>query len=173
MAKSRFSSPEKIISAILLKIGSVFSYASLMLVGVIILQVALRYGMNRGLIVLEELQWHLYAILIIPGFSLASIKNSHVRIDVLSQHFKPKTKAWVEIFGIVFLLIPFLIITFYHSLDFVADSFRTKESSPSPGGMPLYFPIKALIPLGMAMALLSSFCNLSRSFFILKDENGS
>ena len=173
MAKSRISPSSAIIKDILLKIGSICSYASLVLIGVIILQVFLRYGMNRGLIVLEELQWHLYAVLILLGFSYATIKNAHVRIDILSQHFKPKTKAWIEIMGIVFLLLPFLLITFYHSLDFVKDSFRVGESSPSPGGIPLYFPVKALIPLGMMLAILGALSNIGGALSVLREKNGS
>ena len=140
---------------------------------VIILQIILRYGMNRGLIVLEELQWHLYAILILLGFSYATIKDAHIRIDILSQHFKPKTKALIEILGIVFLLLPFLLITFYHSLDFVSDSLRTQESSPSPGGIPLYFPVKSLIPLGMILAVLSALWQIGNALSVLKEKNGS
>ena len=58
-------------------IGHVVMWSNFILIFVIILQVILRYGFGHGLIVLEELQWHLYALGIMFGASYAVMLDSH------------------------------------------------------------------------------------------------
>ncbi|MFG1488246.1 hypothetical protein ABMA58_03220 [Oceanospirillum sp. HFRX-1_2] len=56
---------------IVLSAGKIFAWAYVVLMVVIIVQVVLRYGFNHGLVVLEELQWHLYAVGVMFGVSYA------------------------------------------------------------------------------------------------------
>ena len=70
--------------AIILKVSAVCCWSSALLIVVIILNVTMRYGFNNGLILFEEIQWHLYAIGIMFGLSYAEITNSQVRVDVVA-----------------------------------------------------------------------------------------
>ncbi len=148
-------------------IGNFISWANIILVFVILLQVFLRYGMGEGMIALEELQWHLYAVIIMIGFSYADANDAHVRVDLLSSKFSPKTNAWIEILGIVFLLIPFLIVVMDHGWEYTKVSFGSSETSPSPGGLPYRWIIKSLIPISMVLMMLSCFYKISRSIHFL------
>jgi len=137
------------------KIGHLICWANGILVVVIITQVLLRYGFGKGLVVLEELQWHLYAIAVMFGVSYAMVHDSHIRVDVLHMRLSERTHHIVEIFGILFLLAPFLFVVVDHGYDFFADSFRLNERSDAPTGLPWRWAIKAVIPLSFALSASS------------------
>jgi TRAP-type mannitol/chloroaromatic compound transport system permease small subunit len=62
------------------------------------------------MIELEELQWHLYCIGWLVGLSSTYIIDSHVRVDVLSERLSYRKKLWFELFGILILFLPFVIL---------------------------------------------------------------
>ncbi|GGO87141.1 hypothetical protein GCM10011348_39640 [Marinobacterium nitratireducens] len=138
-----------------------------LLVLVIMLQVVLRKGFSHGLIALEELQWHLYAVGVMFGLAYAQTTDSHVRVDLFHAAFKTRTKRIIEILGILFLLLPFIAVIFIHSLDFVADSWRINESSSAPSGLPWRWLIKSAIPLTMALLALAVLSRLYREAVLL------
>jgi len=145
------------------KIGHVICWANAVLVIVIITQVLLRYGFGKGLVVLEELQWHLYAIAVMFGVSYAMVHDSHIRVDVLHMRLSERSHHIVEIFGILFLLAPFLFVVVDHGYDFFADSFRLNERSDAPTGLPWRWAIKAVIPLSFALLALAALARIARS----------
>jgi TRAP-type mannitol/chloroaromatic compound transport system permease small subunit len=145
---NRFSD---ILDALIRNIGHVVMWANIVLIVVIILQVVLRYGFGRGLVVLEELQWHLYAIGIMFGASYSQILDNHIRVDIIHSRLSDKWKMRWDLFGIVFLLLPFIVVIFHQSLEFVAESFRLGERSDAPLGLPWRWAIKAVIPISFAL----------------------
>lgn len=149
------------------RIGLTVGWAFVILVAVIILQVVLRKGFSSGLIIFEELQWHLYATGVMFGLSYAQTTNSHIRVDLFYTSFRAKTKRIIEIFGILTLVLPFVIIVFLHSLDFVADSWRINEHSDAPSGLPWRWLIKSVIPISFALLALAVVSRLYRDVFLL------
>ena len=119
------------------RIGSAISWIWLLLVGVIVLNVSMRYLLGEGRIEFEEIQWHLYAIGFLLGLSYCLESDDHVRVDVLYERFTPKTKAWVELFGILLFLFPFIALVLWYAVPFVAYSASIGEVSESPGGLPV------------------------------------
>ena len=154
-----------------LRIGRVTSWLYAVLVAIVILQVVLRYGFAQGKVALEELQWHLYAVAFLMGLSYALVTNSHVRVDILTPRFPYRTREWVEIFGIVFLLIPFIILVILHSLNFVWDSWTHSERSAAPMRLPYRWLIKSFIPICFALWGLSAVSRVIRAITYLKRKN--
>ena len=161
----------KLIDSNLSKLGEVLSWIWLALMVVIFFNVVLRYGFNQGRIELEELQWHLYSVGFILGMSYAYQTDSHIRVDVLHENFSPQLKAWIELYGIVLLLLPFISLVLIYSVPFVIASFVVSEVSASPGGLPFRWLIKAVLPLGFALLLLTVLARLIRvwHFLFLRD----
>ncbi|WP_028469749.1 TRAP transporter small permease subunit [Neptunomonas japonica] len=149
------------------RIGMSVAWCYVLLVLVIILQVVLRKGFSNGLIVLEELQWHLYAVGVMFGLSYAQTTNSHIRVDLFYSHFRARTKHIIEILGILILVLPFIFIIFAHSLDFFYDSYRINESSQSPSGLPYRWIIKGVIPVSFALLGLAVLSRLYRDIVLL------
>ena len=135
---------------------------------VILIQVLARYGFSLGWVVLEELQWHLYAfaIMLAPAFSQQN--NSHIRIDLLHQYFSPRHQYIIEIIGVVVFALPFTIIVFLHSINFVYDAWRINEHSSSPEGLPWRWLIKSMIPISLSLLSLSLIDHLLHQISQLK-----
>jgi TRAP-type mannitol/chloroaromatic compound transport system permease small subunit len=144
------------------RVGGCFAVCNVVLIGAIILQVALRRGLGGGFVVLEELQWHLYAGAMMFGISYAQTRDIHVRVDVLARRFSKRTRSAIEIGGILFLIMPFVLIVFLQSLDFVYDSWRVGERSDSPVGLPARWVIKSVIPASFGLLFLALFSRLLR-----------
>ncbi len=151
--------------------GRLISWAYALLIAVIIVQVVLRYGFGKGLVILEELQWHLYAIGLMFGLSYGLIHDEHIRVDVIHMRLSNKAKHIIEIAGILLLLLPFISVVFIHSIDFFIDSWRINEHSNAPSGLPWRWAIKSVIPASFALLFLSAIARLCReTALLLKGE---
>lgn len=137
-------------------IGHVVMWSNVVLIGVIMLQVILRYGFGRGLVMLEELQWHLYAVGIMFGASYAQVLDAHIRVDIIHTRLSEKWKLRWDLFGIVFLLLPFIFVIFHQSLAFTAESFRLGERSDAPLGLPWRWVIKSVIPISFGLLAVAT-----------------
>ena len=155
------------IDTFLALVGKVNSYVWLLLLVVIVFNVFLRYALSEGRIELEELQWHLYSIGFLLGLSYAYQADSHIRVDVLHERMQPRSKAWVELYGILLFLLPFIALVLIFSVPFVISSFNLSEVSPSPGGLPFRWLIKAMLPLGFLLLLFAVVSRLIRVWCFL------
>ena len=156
------------LDALIRNIGHFVMWTNGILVIIIILQVILRYGFGHGLIVLEELQWHLYALGIMFGASYAVMMNSHIRVDIIHARLSDKWKNRWDLFGIVFLLLPFALIIFHQSLDFVYEAWRVNERSDAPMGLPWRWAIKAVIPISFGLLVVATVSRAVRIIQSLK-----
>jgi TRAP-type mannitol/chloroaromatic compound transport system permease small subunit len=136
--------------------GRVFSWTWVVLVGIVTANVVMRYVLGKGLIQFEEAQWHLYAIGFMMGLAWTAVSDDHVRIDVLSERWSFATRAWVEFYGMVLFLIPFLIVTLWFALPFIAYSWSIHEVSEAPGGLPFRWAIKSVLAIAFALLALAT-----------------
>lgn len=148
-------------------LGERLSWIWLLLLGVIVLNVVMRYAFAEGRIEFEEIQWHLYAIGFLIGMSYGYVSDSHIRVDVLRERFSPTLQAWIELYGTLLLLLPFIMLVLIAAVPFVAYSFSTSEISQAPGGLPFRWFIKSFLCLGFALLLLAVSARLSRVFCFL------
>jgi len=144
------------------RVGHFFAWFNVLLIAVILLQVVLRYGFNSGLVYLEELIWHLYATAFMFGLSFAMVTDSHIRVDIVHMGMKKENQHRWEIFGILFLLLPFIVVVFIHSLEWVGYSYNVGESSANPTGLPYRWIVKSVIPLSFLMLFIATIARLIR-----------
>lgn len=138
------------------RLGDALSWLWLVLVAVVVGNVLLRQLFGGGRIELEELQWHLYAVGFLCGLSYCVECDVHIRIDALRGRFSPRLQAWIELYGILLLLLPFAALVLWFSIPFAADSFARGEISPSPGGLPWRGVVKSALPAGFALLALAA-----------------
>lgn len=148
---------------------SVFAAAlNVVLIGVILLQVSMRHFFAGGhQVILGELEWHLYAVAMLFGLSYSQTENAHVRVDALARRWSPRRRAAVEIFGILFFMMPFIFVVFFHGLDYVSDSWRVSERSDSPVGLPYRWLIKGVIPAAFLLWFVALLARLLREVVFL------
>ncbi len=149
--------------------GRAAAWLVLVIVLIIAWDVAMRYLFQSGSIKLQELQWHLFALLFLLGAAYTLRHDGHVRVDVLlrSPRIGERGRAAVDLFGTVLFLIPFCVLVIGGSIPFVENSYRFGEGSPDPGGLSHRYLIKAAIPLGFGLLLLQGLAIVARSLRIL------
>lgn len=143
-------------------VGEIASIMWPLLVLVIVVQVVARYAFGMGSVAMEELQWHLYAIGFMLGLSFTEVRERNVRIDVLAENFRPRTRLWIEVVGIAGLLLPFTLVVMWFALPFFWSSFTLNEVSAAPGGLPYRWFLKSFIVSAFALLALVALGRLTR-----------
>lgn len=113
-----------------------------------------------------EIQWTLYAAIFLLAAGYTLKHNEHVRIDVLSGRLSARARAWIDIFGGLFFLLPLTALVLYFAGPFFMNSFNSQEWSNNPGGLILW-PGKLLIPLGFALLLLQGVAEIIKRMAFL------
>ncbi len=150
------------VDAAMRAIGSNISWIWLLLVAIIVLNVTMRYVFGEGRIEFEEIQWHIYSIGFLLGLSYALESDDHVRVDLLYERFGLRSKAWVELFGILVFLLPFIILVIWYAIPFLTYSISINEVSEAPGGLPARWAIKSFMLIGFVLLLVATLSRLSR-----------
>jgi len=154
--------PQPRIESLLNRLTEASSWIWLALIAVIATAVVLRFVFGIGRIELEELQWHLYAAGFLMGLVACATRDRHVRVDVLREKMSPRTRDWVDLYGMLLLQIPFLILVIVSALPFVADSFSVGERSASAGGLPFRWILKSMLPFTFVLLCLTTLSRLAR-----------
>jgi len=115
--------------------------------------VLLRYLFDMGWIALQESVSYLHSIVFLLGASYTLKYNEHVRVDIFYERLSETGKAWVDLAGHLFILMPVMVFVFWVSWPYVMDSWQVSESSREAGGLPGVYLLKSLILL-MAMLLM-------------------
>lgn len=150
--------------------GRAVSWLIAVLVLLVCYDVAMRYLFRAGSVALQELEWHLFALVFLLAAAYTLKYNEHVRVDIVYQRLHPRVRAWIDVFGAAVFLLPFSALIIYSSWSFVADAFVYNEASSDPGGLPYRFIIKAAIPIGFALLMVQGVAGLLRNLAFLRSR---
>ncbi len=126
-----------------------------------------RKAFNTSSNSLLEIQWYLFAAVFMLGAGYGFLKNSHVRIDFVSARLSPRTRNWIDVGGIVGVLIPFCLICIALSWPMFVQAYESGEMSQNAGGL-IRWPVYALMPLGFALLLLQALSELLKRVLFLR-----
>jgi len=106
-----------------------------------------------------ELQWYLFGamFLLMAGYTL--LRNGHVRVDILSSKLSRRKQIAIEIFGLLFFLLPMAGLILILSWPMFVDAWVSKETSSNAGGL-IRWPAKLLIPVGFMLLVLAALSHL-------------
>lgn len=145
------------------KLGHLASFLCLFLVILICADVLMRYLFDFTLIWVIELEIYFFAILFLMGSAYALQKDRHVRVDVFYQKKSAKAKAWIDLLGALFFLLPWCVIIIWVSYNYAWFSWQMNEKSPQPGGLPALYVLKGFITLAFFLLLLQAVANVLKS----------
>ena len=153
-------------------IFSFTSVATLFMVFLTVAVVVFRYGFNMGWIALQESIMYFHAIVFMLGITYTLRDDGHVRVDVIYRNLPEHKQHWINLVGTLCLLLPTSLFILIYSWNYVSESWRLLESSKEPGGIPLVFVLKSLIP---AMAIMLTIQGVSHTlrYAILLRHKGS
>ena len=143
--------------------GRTVSWLSLFLVLVTFIVVVMRYIFDSGSIALQEVTTYLHATIFLVGMAYTLQQDAHVRVDIFYAQFSKQTKAWVDLFGALFLLLPFMLFVSWVSWVYIAGSWSVLEGSREAGGLPGVFLLKSLILVMTSLLSLQAFTQIGRN----------
>lgn len=155
------------------RVGTGVAWLTSVLVLVVCYDVFTRYVLQNSLVAVQELEWHLFALIFLLGAGYSLKHDKHVRVDVFYSRFSPRAQAWVNLVGSVLFLIPFCVLVVWSSQNFVGNAFRFGETSPDPGGLPARWVLKAAIPVGFVFLLLQGMALACRSVLCIWDKEAN
>ncbi len=151
-----FEKTEKTIGRIVNGMGKFLAIALLLLVLNVAFDVMMRYLFRASSVGMQEMEWHIFSVIILYGVGFALKNEGHVRVDFLYDRMQPRTKALINIIGTVLFLMPLSLLILFGSVEFVHDAYTMNEISEDPGGLTHRWIIKGMIPLSFAFLLFSA-----------------
>ena len=110
---------------------------------------ASRYLLSMSSNAWLEIQWYLFSGIFLLGAAYTLKVNEHVRVDLVYAYVSPRTRLWIDIFGLIFFLLPATIILAKMTWPFFLDAWVRDEQSNNAGGL-VRWPVKLLMPIGFA-----------------------
>lgn len=154
-------------------LGRILTVVLLLMTLNVFFDVVMRYSFHNSSVGMQEMEWHLFSIVILFGVSVALLDEGHVRVDFLYDRYSEKRKAIINIIGTVLFLLPLALLILFGSFDFVNDAYEIGEISEDPGGLPFRWVVKAMIPVAFLMLIFSSVGYTIKNINILRRENRS
>ncbi len=114
-----------------------------------------------------ELQWYLYGGFFLVGAGYTMLRNEHVRIDIISSRLNPRMRAWIDLLGGIFFLMPMAIIIMVLSWPVFTKSLALTEFSPNAGGL-LRWPVKLMIPVGFFLLAIQGVSEIIKRAAFLR-----
>jgi TRAP-type mannitol/chloroaromatic compound transport system permease small subunit len=106
-----------------------------------------------------EVQWYMFAGMVLLGGPYTLKMNEHVRVDLVYGMVSEKTRIWIDIVCGVLFLMPICVILIYFTWPWFVESWRLGEESSNAGGL-IRWPVKLVIPVGFALMLLQGISEL-------------
>lgn len=150
------------------RIGRNISWLTIILVVLVCYDVITRYVFKSSSVAVQELQWHLFAIIFLMAAAYTLKYDEHVRVDVFYSKLSERSRAIIDLVGTIVFLLPFCLIIIYASRYFVFTSFQIGETSPDPGGLPARYLLKAILPISFFFVLLQGISLILRSIVKIK-----
>jgi TRAP-type mannitol/chloroaromatic compound transport system permease small subunit len=109
-----------------------------------------RYMLTVGSNAWLEVQWYMFAGMVMLGAPYTLKLNEHVRVDLIYGSVSQRTRLWIDIVGGVLVLLPICIILIHFTWPWFVESWRIHETSSNAGGL-IRWPVKLLLPVGFTL----------------------
>lgn len=137
-------------------IGTITAFAMVLMILNVSYDVVARYFFRSGSIAMQEMEWHLFSVIILLGISYTLKEDGHVRVDLIYDRLSVKRKALINMVGVVAFIFPIALLVGISSIDNAMEAFVSNEMSGDPGGLTNRWIVKALIPLSFLLLIITS-----------------
>ncbi|UYF99801.1 MULTISPECIES: TRAP transporter small permease subunit [unclassified Halomonas] len=129
--------------------------------------VVLRYVIGANSIVMQESVMYMHAAVFMLGAAWTLKHDGHVRVDIFYRKLSSRARAWIDLLGTLFLLVPVSLFIAIGSFHYVLTSWAIMERSPN-AGIPAVYLLKSLILAMVALLLLQAVAQLIRQTLIIR-----
>jgi TRAP-type mannitol/chloroaromatic compound transport system permease small subunit len=128
-----------------------------------------RYGLDWSSNALIEIQWYLFAYMVMVGAPHVLKLNEHVRVDLIYGKLRGNNPVYVDLFGLVVFLLPVISLLTYLSWGYFWNTFTSGEMSPNAGGL-IRWPVTLSMPLGFGLVLLQGVAEIIKRVAYLQGK---
>jgi len=152
-------------------IGKTIAWLTLAIVVTTFSRVILRYAFDIDWVAMQESVTYMHTLVFMLAAAYTLKHNGHVRVDIIYQRCSPKTQAWIDCLGALFLLLPVSGFIIWSSWGYVIDSWSVSEGSRNSGGLPGLFLLKSCIPVMAILLILQGLSLFMQNLFTALDKN--
>ena len=128
-----------------------------------------RYAFDLSSNAWLEIQWYLFAAIVMLGASYTLKVNEHVRVDILYTFLSERGKEWLDLIGTAVFLVPSMLTIAWYSMPFFLQSWQVQEISGNAGGL-LRWPVKILVPIGFTLVALQGISEIIKRAASLRGD---
>jgi len=128
-----------------------------------------RYAFDLSSNAWLEIQWYLFAAIVMLGASYTLKMNEHVRVDIVYTHLSERGKEWLDLIGTAVFLVPSMLTIAWYSMPFFLQSWQVQEISGNAGGL-LRWPVKILVPIGFTLVALQGISEIIKRAASLRGD---
>jgi TRAP-type mannitol/chloroaromatic compound transport system permease small subunit len=114
-----------------------------------------------------EIQWYMFAGMVLLGAPYTLKMNEHVRVDLVYGMVSERTRIWIDIVGGFLFLLPICLILIYFTWPWFVESWIQNEASSNAGGL-IRWPIKLLLPVGFFLMALQGISEIIKRIAALE-----
>ena len=151
------------------KFGVVAAWAVLLAAMISAGNAFIRYGFDWSSNSLIEIQWYLFAYMVMVGAPLVLKLNEHVRVDLIYGKLSGNRPVYVDLFGLVVFLLPVITLLMVLSWTYFWNTFVSGEMSQNAGGL-IRWPAVLAMPLGFALVLLQGLAEIIKRVAYLQGK---
>ena len=126
-----------------------------------------RYAFDKSSNAWLEIQWYLFSAVFLFCAGYALLHDQHVRIDVISSRFSKRTRAWIDVLGTLFFLLPMAIAIMWMSWPVFVQAWDLNEISSNAGGL-IVWPARLMLPIGFLLLILQGISELIKRIAFLR-----
>lgn len=149
------------------RLGKIAAWAVLFAALISAGNAVVRYGLDISSNGWLEIQWYLFATTVMLGAPVVLKLNEHVRVDIVYGRLKGNGPVYVDLFGLVFFLLPVMAILAWLSWPLFVSMYRSGEMSANAGGL-VRWPFMLLLPLGFGLMFLQGLSEVIKRLCYLK-----
>ncbi len=116
-------------------IGRVVAWLALGMVLIQVIVVVMRYVFGLSILMMQESIWYMHAIVFLVAAGYTLLHNAHVRVDILYGNVGPRRKAWIDLLGVAFILLPVCVMVWWVSWPYVVAAWAVREGSVEVSGI--------------------------------------
>ena len=127
----------------------------------------IRYGLHLSSNGWLEIQWYLFAAVVMLGAPEVLKRNEHVRVDIFYGKLKGNGPVYVDLLGLVFFLLPVMAMLTWLSWPLFYNMWISGERSGSAGGL-IRWPVGFLLPFGFACMFVQGLAEIIKRIAYLQ-----
>lgn len=140
-------------------IGKIADYMVLFCCLISAANAIVRYTFNYSSNGWLEIQWYLFAYVVVLGAAHTLRNNEHVRVDLIYGSVSDRARLWIDAIGLIVFLIPAYIFLSILCWPYFMHSFQQGEVSANAGGL-IRWPVKFMLFAGFALLTLQGISEL-------------